>query len=296
MAILSKQNNKKRRNQNFVPAWSAMVGHGRLEGRALTAPAIFRRPPSDPASALDSLWAVATNQPINTGVNTAGNATTVTNGSTSAVGASNIVVVDLINPNPPAAPIGSGEINFSTNESITSSGSFADLVNLSVGTSINRSYVLADTIPPGTPTPPAFLDERFTLNYQVSSNGITVMDSILATPGLSIRTRVGMVEIGAGGDPLLQFTNGTDTSGTLTQGSSTITYTVSISRESIYVNVREVRPLGSLPGAGTNPDGTATGIPWNVNYTEGITFGGSSATQTLTSNYKLDVSYTTPPV
>ena len=113
----------------------------------------------------------------------------------------------------------------------------------------------------------------------------------LAAPGLAIATGVN------GGNVIINgFTLPTgSSSGVITNGGQTITYTASINWNAVNLFVVDVQDVGALPAAGYLPNGDATGLPWVVAL--GHQVGGASAgaaTGTVTSDYSLEVFDTRP--
>jgi len=287
---------QKHRSTKFVPSFSANASGGLLEARALTAPAIFRRPPTDLLSLQDKLTADASGQATDDGLNTASNHGQVTNGTTTGSATSAINAIDLVNPSPPADPIGTAQVSFGASDQnmITGTGSGGG-VSLTSGTRFLRHYVLADTDLAGDSG--ASVTERFTVDYLAPAISGNTLGVGIATPGLTIGVAFGTgwtVNIGgangAGNVGIFNtVTNGR--SGTITLGSEVINYSVTANFSGVSLTVTETSPVGALPGAGTNPDGTGKGLAWTVDYDDTmILTGNMSDSDTLTTSYQLDIS------
>ncbi len=262
----------------------------------LTAPLIYRRPPTDPGGNGDGVTAAASGQPTQGGIQSASNSGSATNGSTTGVAKSDIGVVDLPNPAPPAAPVGTNSVSFAVGDQLYLTGSGNGMVFISAGTSFYRSYVLADSN--GTGDNGAYVTENFSVNYASPINGsIGTLDVQLNTPGLNVHADEGDITIGVGNTTLVSYTGVSNSGGThtITYGTETIKYSASISDTGVAINVTETKPVGPLPGAGTNSNGTAKGIPWVVSYEDGISIGGELTDQSkLTNSYSLSISSTPP--
>lgn len=244
------------------------------------------------------MTALAGTQPIATGINSASNADSArtAGGGVAVLGQSSIIVIDLPNPAAPADPVGTYAASFATDETLTVVSSTADgVVALNVGTTVSRAYVLADNAVAGDTA--AYVTETFTLGYTAPIAGsIEVMNANLNTPGLTIAANVNFVSVGGGGAAAVTFNGASSGSGTITHGLETITYSASISLAGVFVSAKETMPVGALPGAGSNSDGTATGVPWNVQYGEGMgIFAMQSDSSDMKASYNLTVSPTPPP-
>ncbi|APW58697.1 hypothetical protein [Paludisphaera borealis] len=287
MSITSIRGNAKRRNRNFTPGWIAKSGYGRLEARALTAPAIFRRPPSDPLEATDLLTATVIGQPVDNGVNAAVVAGTIFNaaGTMSVLQMASIGVIDSVNPNAPAAPVGTYEVSFASDVTLIHSGGAGAAPNALAATTLVRNYVLADTNPGGSVNP-AVVTESFTMGYTFQVGGMFAVG--LATPGMTVVANGAGTTVTIPGFASLNLT--TSSSGTIGGGQTYYSYSFIASPGLRSLTLTATRPVGILPGAGTNPNGTATGIPWNVASNTLIntvsTIGG---TNDLKTTYKLDI-------
>ncbi len=285
----------KRRPVMFVPDWSARSDWGRLEGRSLAAPAIYLLgPPMDPPGTGDFVYA-GTGSSSDTEVQSATSSSAVTSGTTTGVAKADIGVLDLQEPTPPASPVGQYGISFASSVVETIAGTGNGMVGLGAGTTLSRSYVLADSN--GTGDTAAYVTEKFTLQYTNPTSSIGLLQASLTTPGLSVTATVGNVTIGVGNTILFQTAEvptgkGSDT---ITFGLETIKFSASATNAGDSVNVTETQPVGALPGAGWNSNGTAVGVPWGVNYSGGIgIYGTMNDGNTLKSTYSLSISSTPP--
>lgn len=284
MVILTKRRKEKRRESGFVPTMSGISGYGQLEARALTAPAIFRRPPGDPLGANDNVNAAVSNQPVDAQVGpTAHAAGPTSNGGTTGIASSDIVVVDLVNPGPPSAPVGTGSVNFSKENQVTIASNGIDPISIGAGSGINRAWVIADTDTGNGQE--VTVTERYEMHFGVtgdSSAPLPGFGSTLMGPGLKVSATPFNVTINN-----LTFTS------SVTGGSGPLTYQINIAPNGTSMDVicERTTNIGILPLAGTNPNGSAVGVPWTVWSHDQVNYNplAFNVQATITSSYSLEL-------
>lgn len=286
MSVANDRRGRCRRGRKFVPA-ALDDRHARLEARALTAPAIWRKPP--PFDQNDGVTATAagTNAPNSNsqGVNSANASVnsvltavppwpflpTVT---VTQVGTSGASVVDLANPGPPN-PVGTYGVSINGSHQHFQTVSANSPMGVPNGSTIttttggSRDYLLADDgkSPSGGPTN---LVETYSYTFAGPASGaVMIMSSArFKTPAFTVAVT----------GPSGFFV--TPSSG------STVTYSTSTSAGLSTLNLTAVTPFSALPLQ--TPNGLS-GAPWPV------TFGSSLQTtvtgyvqqdqQTLTYHY-----------
>lgn len=285
MGILTKRRKEKHREPGFVPTMSGMSGYGPLEARALTAPAIFRRPPGDPLGANDSIWAGVANQPMDVQVSpTAHAAGPTSNGGTNGIASADIAVVDLINPGPPSAPVGTGSVNVSTTNQVTVASNGIDPISINAGSGLRRDWVIADTNTGNGPS--VTVTEKFEMHFGATGDNaapLPFFSSALVGPGLNVTATPFNVAINN-----LNFTS------SVTGGSGPLTYQINIAPNgrSMDVICERTTNIGILPLAGTNPNGSAVGVPWSVWFTAQVGYNplAFNVQATITSSYSIELS------
>jgi len=259
-----------RRPRKFVLEWAATEAGGRLESRALTAPAFFARP-----STIREVRATIEGSHLARTTNIA--EFSVDNGATMtafSMGAPNVTMVgevtstwvDNANPPPPAAPVGANAISGSTTSQI--GGIYPGytpglLVNMITTAESERSYRLADSAP--IPDSPVTLVESYTVDYLPSSGPtfLSNVDTTLITssaPGgigvIGNNTGITNVIIN-GGLPILIDAFGD--SGVVATPTSIITWAAD--PLSLSVTITTQFPNGLPSTNGINPP---VGLDWDV--------------------------------
>lgn len=192
MMSLMKVARKRRTGREFKPTWNGRESGGRLEGRAMAAPAFFMLSPGNPLRRYDvAAWIGGDAQLLPLSINTATNA--ATNGGQGTqyqFGQPNIVIqgqvssawVDVDNAGGPGtAPVGSFVVSGSTTSQL--SGEHVGFVpgipaRLSTRATSGRTYVLADTANPSVS--PITLIETYYVTY-AASPGPTFTSQLVAT-------------------------------------------------------------------------------------------------------------------
>ncbi|MDG3008494.1 hypothetical protein [Paludisphaera mucosa] len=290
MKLLTGRPKAKRREVKFSPDWSARSGYGRLESRALTAPAIYRRPPAFPNSPPDGVNAWVNGGTPVFGVQSSTAGGTIGAGTLTAISQATTSVVDAANPGSPSGPVGSGAASFTAATQCIVSGGFGFLP-AGAGTDFNRGYRLASTT---GAIPAAFV--RQTYSYEFHGSGIAIFNAQarLATPNLVIGgTNLGVTITVGNGTPFAA-----SPSGTVVNGAQTVTWTCAITggaTPSVIFRVVDIQAVGALPAAGYLPNGDAAGTPWVVASQNGA--GGAfqaPGMSTITAGYSLEI-FTTRP-
>lgn len=284
MHLVKSNCRSKRRNTSFVPDWTARSGYGRLEGRALTAPFIFRRPGTDPLSAGDWATAIADGVTIVAGTSGAAAGGTQSDGIISVAGSASVSIIDLAGP----AGVGLAQMTSACQMHATASG-FSVFTPTAAAIVASREYVLADTTPAGTPA--AFVHQTFTFTSSASGAWMPLGGATVAAPGFAVTVNMdGVLNINGttiGPDPI----GGPALTGTISAGGAVITFSTSRSAfANSSVTVTHTAPVGALPQYSTT-GGTATGVAFPVRLNNGV--GGNvtgNGIVSTTADYDLAIS------
>lgn len=296
ISIHSARSPRRARNRRFIPESPSSGLSAQLEGRFLTAPALWRFPYGDPRELGDNTWALASGADflpsgaLTVGEDdvTASNSSTVAGGKT--IGTINSNIIDLGDPAPPTAPVGNHGISINTSSYLNWSGTAIATPGLGLRAGGGRAYQIADDSGPSTGWK---IKETVSIYYiginRTHINPIYIgVDLRIQTPGLQVRA--------AGSDTLnVLNVNGTGNlagqSGSFTTGNGAVVeYTAT--PVSAYITV--TTPLGAIPAANSNP---VTGIAWPVGFEVDhwlAAFPVSSATHQMDSNFSFhyDASFT----
>jgi hypothetical protein len=292
------------RGRKFVPSSPDGLPGARLEARALTAPAIWRRPLADPLSANDrcrAVWGTGSGS----GVMSAGGAGWTTTHFenwqswdpmappvlisvtdvklTSMAGAE---AVDLPNTEAPDEPIGNTAVSFNTFTSMQAEVTGPDWFvqnSLDAQAQVVREYLLAEDFL--GPSGPATLQETFSVDFiqptnngnglwvnvelvgYINSGNWNVTYNSLQGGGNTIST------VAINGNALIAPPPGTVSTGTINlPGGQAFAYAWSATDLVVTVTT----PVGNLPLAVRNPNGTVTGNAWRVDMGNSILVAAES--------------------
>lgn len=272
----------RRHKRAFESQWTGSETGGRLESRALTAPAFFMRSPGDPARRYEVTAQIGGGtqllpQSIQTGTTSASNAG---QGEQDQFGMPNIVISGLITSDwedvdnaggPGTTPVGSEAISGNVSSQLTGNHvGFVPGIPATLGTrgTSSRTYFLADTAP--TPVAPITLIETYSVFYAAAS-GPTFTSTLMATlntPTAGAITAMGGATgitgvVVGGGFPHAVGTSGIVTGATL-PGALPSTIAYNSSATSVNITITTIFPSGVPSTFATTPP--------NQNPTNGVVF------------------------
>ncbi|WP_145952019.1 hypothetical protein [Paludisphaera borealis] len=209
-------------------------------------------------------------------------------GTTTALESASINVIDTGNSNPPALPTGTGAVTAGSDLNIKIFGTGNGFVAAGTASNFIRNYVLADTVAAGGPA--AFVEETFSYDLTATGGNIIYLSN-LTTPALTVRGAMNQVTVGSAANPDLVTFPAALNSGIITTGQEKIKYNFTTGTGTVHLDLTATLPVGALPGAGSNPNGTAIGVPWGVQFNNNLgQFSSTNATADLRMSYSLQIS------